>query len=449
MFDYGHALVIGVGTYTYDPSLNVPVVAADAAALARVLSDPAVCGYPAERVTVLTDADATRERVRAALDALANSATEEAIVTLFLTGHGYYDEQRAYHLMTSDTRLTATGAVVSGSAISQAELLEALRRIRARRVLCLFNACHAGEITPTLQPGRAPFLGAPTPAATAAALLATGSGRVLITSCRDGQVAYVGNGAHTIFGQALLDGLRGNGIVSQQGFISVFDLYTHLYFAVNATLEQQVSAAFRAEHGPMEPELTILKGVGPFPVAAYRGASGTLGSFSAPPPAAGTAVREVFEDYSKAMLAQALHSSSAGRDVIQTGSITATDSQVAIGSGNVQVTGSTGVASGPGAQSTVATVTRGNDIEDLHRLVSQLQALLRQAPAGAEADAEAAVAMAQQAVTQATREKPNRTMVRISVDGLKQAAANLATVAPAILPLAERIAQAVQRLMTP
>lgn len=449
MFDRGRALVIGVGRYASEPSLNVPVVAEDAAALAGVLGDAAVCGYPAERVTVLTDADATRDRVRGALDALATSATEDDIVVLFITGHGSYDEQRSYHLMTSDTRLTAMGAVVAGSAIAQAELLDALRRIRARRVLCIFNACHAGEITPTLGPVSAPFLGAPTPAATAAALLATGAGRVLMTSCRDGQVAYVGNGTHTIFGQALLDGLRGNGIVSQQGFISVFDLYTHLYFAVNAALELQVSAAFRGQHGPMEPELTILKGVGPFPVAAYRGAGGTLGAFSAPPPAEGTAVREVNQAYSKAMLAQALHSYSAGRDIIQTGDITATDSQVAIGSGNVQVKSSTGVVVGPGAQSTVATVTQGSEIADLRRLVAQLQALLRQPPPGVEADAKAAVAMAQQAVTQATQEKPNRTMVQISVDGLKQAAANLATALPAVLPLAERIAQAVQRLMTP
>lgn len=46
-FIHGHALIIGVGSYQYEPRLNVPITEADAEAVATVLRDPQSCGYPA------------------------------------------------------------------------------------------------------------------------------------------------------------------------------------------------------------------------------------------------------------------------------------------------------------------------------------------------------------------------------------------------------------------
>src|SRR5262249_25432078 len=139
------------------------------------------------------------------------------------------------------------------------------------------------------------------------ALLSTGLGRAIITSCRQGQYAFVGSRALTIFAKALVDGLSGRGVASRRGFISVFDLYTHLYFEVADAVQQQVPPEVRQRYGKtQEPELTIIKGVGPFAVALYRGATmATLDEFSAPErPAEGTAVREISEAQSRAALQQ-------------------------------------------------------------------------------------------------------------------------------------------------
>ncbi len=57
---HGHALIIGVGSYQYEPWLTVPITVADAAAVATVVHDPPFCGYPAGQVTLLTNATATR-----------------------------------------------------------------------------------------------------------------------------------------------------------------------------------------------------------------------------------------------------------------------------------------------------------------------------------------------------------------------------------------------------
>ncbi|NCC34029.1 MAG: caspase family protein, partial [Chloroflexia bacterium] len=228
-FSQAYALLIGIGSYTYHPQMNVPVTARDANALAAVLRDPRFCGYPETQVSLLSDAAATRAEILAALERLG-SLPEESTVLLFYTGHGEYATDGTYVLTTHDTRMQ-NGRVVDGTGISEQELLTWLQQIKARRLLCIFNACHAGEVSPTLGTGDASSIGIPLPEKTAAAVLATGSGRVIMTACREHQVSYVGAGRLTLFSQALVDGLQGKGdhVGNRGGFISVFDLYSHLY----------------------------------------------------------------------------------------------------------------------------------------------------------------------------------------------------------------------------
>src|SRR5438128_2731775 len=112
-FSHAHALLIGIATYAYTPQLTVPITAADANAVAAVLRDPQLCGYPPEQVTLLSDAAATREGVLAALDTLAARAGEADTVLVFYVGHGAYSDD-GYELTTHDTRL-ANHKVVSSS----------------------------------------------------------------------------------------------------------------------------------------------------------------------------------------------------------------------------------------------------------------------------------------------------------------------------------------------
>ena len=322
-FPHGHALLIGIGTYRKEPQLDVPITAADAEAVAKRLRDPSLCGYPDDQVNVLRDGTASRDGVLSALDALAERAGTDDTVLLFFCGHGDYGTDGDYYLTTHDTRIQG-GKVVSGTGIRQSELIEKLRAIRAQRLLLLVNACHSGEIGPTLgQDEDTPTFGdKPLPSQAAAALLATGEGRVIITACRDDQVSYIGPGELTLFTQALVDGLNGNGTSSNRGYISAFDLYTHVYFSVEETV--QTSYGKR-----QQPELTVIKGVGPFAVALYRGAT-TLGDFDAnAPPPAGTAVREVRPDYAQAMIANVAGSGAAAQG----------DGAVAVGERGVHVGG--------------------------------------------------------------------------------------------------------------
>jgi hypothetical protein len=319
----GHALLIGVGSYRNHPEFDVPTAVTDAQELAGVFRDARYCGYPESQTRVLCDSGATREGILAALDKLAARAGEQDTALLFYCGHGIYGEDGQYYLTSHDSRF-ANRKVVSGAGVSQRELLERLGAIRAKRMLLIFNACHSGAVTPTL--GAEQPVGGLNPSETlSGALLATGEGRVIIAACRASQVSYIGAVLLTIFTQALADGLRGAGVNDHAGYISAFDLYSFVY----ATVRDRVRDSYRAIQ---EPELTILKGVGPFAIALYPGAT-TPGEFSAGP-ITGPAVREVTPDASQALLQQIQHGGidfGQAHSVVAQGSIVGGNQSIEVG----------------------------------------------------------------------------------------------------------------------
>lgn len=303
LFSQGHALLIGVGTHSYEPDLDVPITVEDAKAVAAVIADPSACAYPATQVRVLHDAEAAKENILAELVDLATRAGEEDTVFLFYCGHGALGDDSNYYLLSHDVKLNGS-RVAEGTGVSEAELLEKLRLFKAKRMLMVFNACHSGNLSPTLAPDAGtPKLATSNPDGdTLTRVLGTGEGRITITACREGQLSYIGDGQLTIFTQALVDALRGKGVTNMKGYISAFDLYEAVYDSVTEAVTSAPGAA-------QEPELTVLKGVGPFAVSLFKGAS-ALGAFDegAQPPSAGR-VRQVKPEKSRAMLSNYLEQS--------------------------------------------------------------------------------------------------------------------------------------------
>jgi hypothetical protein len=279
-----------------------------------VLRNPDFCGYPGDRVKVLTHAQATRANVLAELERLSEQAGPDDTVFVFYSGHGEHGKDRNYHLTTHETQIDWS-RVVPGTAVSQHDLIESFRTIKAQRLLFICNACSSGALSPVLN-GKHGLRGTSLPSQTSAALLGTGSGRIIITAASEDQVSFTGDGPLTLFGQALVDGLQGKGleIVNHQGFISVFDLYMHLYTTLEAWIPARVATDIRAYYNQQiqQPELTILKGLGPFAVALYHGTTepGTFAATLAPEPH--TAVREIDPAQSQRILAKMLQGSFAG-----------------------------------------------------------------------------------------------------------------------------------------
>jgi Caspase domain/TIR domain len=111
----------------------------DAIGVRDVLASPEVCAYPPERVRVLVDEEATRERILAELDWLAQQARgADARTFFYFSGHGGRKEGASY-LAAFDTR----SEELSTTAISAGELSEALARCEGE-VTVVLDCCFAG-----------------------------------------------------------------------------------------------------------------------------------------------------------------------------------------------------------------------------------------------------------------------------------------------------------------
>ena len=146
------------------------------------MCDTTTCGYPTPQVTCLYDSQATRDKILDALDALSGQVTPNDTVLIFYSGHGIYSSDGTYYLMTHDSH-TCNHQVLNDTGISTPALFTKLRTIQAKHLLLVFNACHAVNLTPTLNP-MASVMRHPVPSQVRAALLSMGEGRLTITACR-------------------------------------------------------------------------------------------------------------------------------------------------------------------------------------------------------------------------------------------------------------------------
>jgi septal ring factor EnvC (AmiA/AmiB activator) len=84
---------------------------------------------------------------------------------------------------------------------------------------------------------------------------------------------------------------------------------------------------------------------------------------------------------------------------------------------------------------------------ELEKLIRQLSDELQKIPADKQEEVQTVAETAKVLVDSAKGEKPNKTMLKITAEGLKQAAQNLADVMPTIVPIASQIALTVMKLV--
>jgi hypothetical protein len=84
--------------------------------------------------------------------------------------------------------------------------------------------------------------------------------------------------------------------------------------------------------------------------------------------------------------------------------------------------------------------------QELENLVEALKQALETAPAENQEEAQAVAESAKMLVETAKAEKPNRTMIEITGEGLKKAAQNLAEVMPSVVGIATQIVVAVMKI---
>jgi hypothetical protein len=210
-FGNAHALAIGVGG-------NLPVTANDAKAVAKIFADPERCAVPESNVKVLTDGDASRDGIVAALGELARRAAPDDVVTVYFSGHGLMvpTEPVRYFLVPHDEKY-----------LDGRTFTELLRSIRARRLLVLLDCCYAAGIHASADFKAEDVKSVPVPFELSELRLRAGSGTAVLSSSRRGEVSLPGN-PYSIFTQVLIEGLCGAGASEQDGYVRVADLAMYL-----------------------------------------------------------------------------------------------------------------------------------------------------------------------------------------------------------------------------
>jgi len=239
-----HALVIGISQYQHEPLLRATQDAQDVAA---ALADPACCGYPPAAVHTLLDAEATRAKILAALEALAQATREASTVFIYYSGHGARTvgaRDKAYYLVPVDASGSSHDEL-ERTAISNTELAARLQAIPAGRLTLVLDCCRAADLAdPRLVEAVAP--------------LARGRGRVVLAASRATGSAYSLPGQRdSILTGSLIDGLRGaaSGV---GGVIRICDLFHYV--------QQQVATQPVDQHPVFKAELEEN-----YPIAQLRG----------------------------------------------------------------------------------------------------------------------------------------------------------------------------------
>lgn len=435
-FIQGHALVIGVGEYQ-DPDWRAPTTVADAQGVADALKDPQVSAYPPTQVEFLHDQKATRDGVKAALKQLAGDVKATDTVMLFFCGHGLLGTDNEYYFATQDAVFTADDKIQAGTGLKGSDLISLLRSIEAKKLLFIINACFSGHLNATLG---APVRRGVAPSATLGIeVLNTGEGRAVITASRPSQSSYYTESQkHTYFGQALIDGMRGaQGVANSDGYIGLYELYQHIYKSVTAVTNRT-----------QEPVLTILQGVGPFPIAHYPGAMpGTLGEATLQQTPPHDMAVEVIER----KVAQAVGASGQAFNITDSSNVSIDQSKLLDFTG-AQISG--GIKTGDIARGNITKINISASpaaaafVTDMQQLLKQVETLqadvtkLTDAPKGLRKDAEYALSAAKEA-----GEEGDRDRLREKLEAAQKILLGISASIPVATQLAQTIGTLLQRAL--
>lgn len=234
VFAQGHALLIGIADYQHVKKLSDRVLN-DVHDLKALLTDEKRCGYPAAQVIDLVDHAADRAAIRTALRALAERTKPDDTAVIFFSGHGWHHrggDGKNQYIMPVD----GDPGNLAATALDGDEMSALLHKIKAGRLLAIFNSCHSG--------GAAEVLGEDAGEVQLGlsedyfAGLAQGQGRVVIASSRSAESSLVLlSMRNSLFTHYLLEALRGEGPQLGDGYIRVFDLFRHVSERVPARAE--------------------------------------------------------------------------------------------------------------------------------------------------------------------------------------------------------------------
>ena len=231
-----YALLIGISNYTTD--LNpLPSAVKDVAALKEVLIDPAIGGFAANDVEVLTDVDETA--IRKGISRLFANRKNDDLVVLYFSGHGVTDSRNDFYfsgISTDKNDLLST-------AVSSDYVQKAMNQRGSKRQVLILDCCHSGAFPKGMtakdiaKVNLSPKLG--------------GEGRAILTASDSTQYAFEQEDFElSLYTHFLVEGLRtGAADRDDDGDVTVDELYEYVRDKVKSVNELMSPEVYAVKEG--------------------------------------------------------------------------------------------------------------------------------------------------------------------------------------------------------
>lgn len=240
----GYALLVGVGETPHLPGVSpLPVVSRDVTAIETILKNPHQCGYFAENVRLLVNADATLSKIIEGFEWLSKvvGQSDNATAIVYFSCHGIRDVASGrFGLVPYDCCVDQVGELDTNAVFWSNAFLKLIDNVPAQRLLVLIDCCHAeGIIAKDRHDQDLVIEGYKKSPPTADVLnqLMHGKGKAFISSCEEAQYSYILRDASlSIFTKHLLDALQGANSQASDTDVRLSNLINHLGKTVSATV---------------------------------------------------------------------------------------------------------------------------------------------------------------------------------------------------------------------
>jgi WD40 repeat protein len=273
-----HLLAIGVNRYE-DESLNLRYAVADAQGFARELKrqQESLQQFARVEIKLLTNNQATKQNILAAIAELARKAQPEDTVIVYFAGHGTA-EQNQFYLIPTDVGRRARGEgdevrrILSRS-VSDRELERAFENVDAAQFLFVIDACNSGQALEAAEKRRGPMN------SKGLAQLAYEKGMYVLTAAQSFQAAQeVSKLGHGLLTYVLVEEGLKRGVADAEPKDNSIFLREWLDYATRRVPQVQVEEVERAlargkdiAFADYERGLSVKKRAGQRPRVFYRG----------------------------------------------------------------------------------------------------------------------------------------------------------------------------------
>ncbi len=224
------AFVVGISDYQDTNIKGLQYAHKDAEDLFKFLQTPSGGAYKPENMVLLTNKDATWERIREELREFLSKPEPDDLVFLYFAAHASPDpyQPNNVYLITYNTKLSK----MLGTALSVNEIELALREnLRANKVVMFADTCYSASFG-VVGTRDARTSAESINAAFDEAVRRSKPGTFIVTSALGNQLSQeseIWGGGHGVFTWYLLQGLQGKADKDTNGYVTTQEVFDYIY----------------------------------------------------------------------------------------------------------------------------------------------------------------------------------------------------------------------------